>query len=242
MESHKLTWSLIVINVLVFLLVFSAPEPVRENIFKSFSFSGSHTLEVWRWITSLFLHASASHLFFNMLGLYFFGKFLEEEVEAKWFLSIYFISGLIGNCVFMLTSVESVVGASGCVFGLMGASMLLEPVKKIHLFVFPLPLALVGVVFVVAETFVIYFQPDFGNIAHYSHIAGLITGSVFAFFCDTRRAVKGLFVIILCLLVLMFLSPVIGMITGIGSFVLTTIDKVLGVVIYTAAGLLSFIW
>ena len=79
MKQHKITWSLIAANVIIFLLVFSFPEPTKDWVFQTFSFSGETMLQLWRWFTSLFLHAGASHLFFNMLGLFFFGKILEEK-------------------------------------------------------------------------------------------------------------------------------------------------------------------
>ena len=63
-EEHPLTWGLILINVLVFIVVFSRPD--MEAIFGVLSFSWATKLELWRWFTSLFLHVSASHLFFNM--------------------------------------------------------------------------------------------------------------------------------------------------------------------------------
>ena len=177
---HKMTWYLISANVIIFLLVFSFPEPTREWVFATFSFSSATMFQLWRWFTSLFLHASASHLFFNMLGLFFFGKILEEELSEKreWFPAIYFISGLLGNFVFMFTSIDPVVGASGAVFGIMGAIMLLNPVKKIHLYLFPLPLGIIAITFAIFETMVVYFQPDLApsNVANIAHVAGLITG------------------------------------------------------------------
>lgn len=244
--KNKITWYLIIINLVVFLLVFSLPKEGMEWIFQTFSFSSAGMFEIWRWITSLFLHASASHLFFNMLGLYFFGKILEEEVPKQWFLSIYFVSGLLGNLFFMFTSVNPVVGASGAMFGVMGAAMLLNPIKKIHFYIFPLPLGLVAVMFVIVETMIVYFQPEFGtnfgNVAHVAHIGGLITGSVFAFFHNPKRSSKGLLVLGICLALLIILAPIFALITGIGGLILSVIDAVIGFFLYGIAGLISFIW
>ncbi len=240
---HTITWTLIFANVIIFILVFSMPEPMRDWVFQSFSFSGPASLEVWRWFTSLFLHASASHLFFNMLGLYFFGKILEEDAERQWFLSAYFIAGLIGSFVFMLTSAAPVVGASGCVFGVMGAAMLLNPVKRIRLYLFPLPLGLIAIIFLVFETLVVYFQPqEFSGVANIAHIGGVITGGVFAFFYDWRRATKGLLVLSVCIVLLVVLFPVFGLITGIGGLVLGVIEAIVGFFLYGIAGALSFVW
>ena len=208
-----------------------------------FSFSSGTGLEIWRWITSMFLHVSASHLFFNMIGLYFFGKVLEKELDNQWFIAVYFVSGLIGTFIFMFTSAAPVVGASGAVFGVMGAAMLLNPIKRIHIYLFPLPLSIIAITFIIVETFVVFFQPDeFSNVANVAHVAGMLTGSVFAFFNDPKRAGKGVLVLIISLLLLIFLAPFFTIITGVGGFVLGIIDWVIGIVLYNVAGLLGFLW
>jgi len=244
--ENKLTWILITANILVFLLVFSLQAAGQEEAFKwifdIFSFSWATKFEVWRWLTSLFLHVSASHLFFNMLGLYFFGKILEGEVKKQWFIAIYFVSGLLGNFVFMFSNLSPIVGASGAMFGVMGAAMLLNPIKKIHFYVFPLPLGLVAVMFVIVETLVVYFQADFGNIAHIAHVGGVITGGLFAFFYNPKRAVKGVFVLGIIVALLLFLGPVFALIAGIGGIILGVIDMIVGFFLYGAANIISVIW
>ncbi len=240
--ENKLTWILIAANVIVFLLVFSSPLEQQKWVFDAFSFSWATKFELWRWFTSLFLHISASHLFFNMLGLYFFGKILEGEVKKQWFISIYFVSGLLGSLVFMFSNPSPIVGASGAMFGVMGAAMLLNPIKKIHFYVFPLPLGLVAVMFVVVETLIVYFQADFGNVAHIAHVGGVIAGSMFAFFYNPKRAMKGLFILGIILILLLFLGPIFGLIAGIGGLILQVIDMIVGFFLYGAANLISFIW
>ena len=246
MEEHKITWSLIIANVVVFLLVFSFPEETMEWIFQTFSFSQGTMFEPWRWITSIFLHASASHLFFNMIGLFFFGKILEKELTEKkeWFMAIYFVSAFLGNFVYMFTESSPVVGASGAVFGVMGAVMLLNPVKRIHMYLFPLPLGVVAITFAIFETMVVYFQPEMaaGNVAHIAHVAGLMTGAIFAYFYKPKRAVKGTFVLFICILLIIFLSPFFILISSIGSFFLEVLDAVFGFVLYGVAGLIGLLW
>ena len=243
-DTHKLTWYLIIANVAIFLLVFSLPESSNEWVFETFSFSYETSYQVWRWVTSLFLHASASHLFFNMLGLFFFGKILEDEVNRQWFLAVFFISGFLGNFVFMTTSVGAVVGASGAVFGVMGAAMLLNPVKRIHLYVFPLPLGIIAITFAVFETMVVFFQPDLatGNVANIAHLGGMLTGAIFAYFHDFKRAVKGTGVLIVCILILIVLAPIFVLISGIGTFILGFVDAAFGLVLYGLADLIGMLW
>jgi membrane associated rhomboid family serine protease len=244
-EEHPLTWSLIIANVVIFILVFSLPN--IEAAFQAFSFSWDTKLEAWRWFTSLFLHASASHLFFNMIGLFFFGKVLEKEVNRQWFLAVYFISGLMGNFVYMFTDTIPVVGASGCVFGVMGASMLLNPIKRIHLYIFPLPLGIVAIAFVIFETMAVYYMPEqmtevTANVANVAHLGGVMTGGLFAFFNDFKRSMKGVLVLGTSILLLIVLAPVFALIAGFASVILGVVDMVVGFVLYTLSRMLSVLW
>ena len=89
--DNKLTWSLIIVNVLVFELIFSVPEAMMDKAFEALYFSSAHGFEIWRWFTSMFMHASPSHLFFNIVALYFFGRILEKELKSTQWLGIYFL-------------------------------------------------------------------------------------------------------------------------------------------------------
>ena len=239
----RVTNLLILANVIVFLIVFSMPETLRGQAFESLSFSGPHAIEAWRWLIALFLHASASHLFFNMLGLYIFGKTIEKDVKGAWFLIIYFAAGLLGNLALMATSTGNAVGASGAVFGLLGAAMLLKPEEFIHIFVFPLPLSIVAVIFIISETFVLYFQPaGFANVATVSHIAGIIAGSLLAFYHSPARSAKSMPILVLSAVLIIVLAPIFGLITGIGGFILSVIDAAIGFVLYGIAYLISPLW
>ncbi len=240
----KLVWSLIATNVIIFILAFSLPAGQHDWLFNTLALSGGTSLQVWRWFTSMFMHASASHLFFNMLGLYFFGKILEKEAKPQWFLAIFFVGGLLGNLAFIMTSPHMVVGASGAMFGLLGAAMLLNPLKKVHIYIFPLPLGIVSVMFVIMETFVIYFQPaDFANIATVAHIGGLIAGAIFAFFFDAKKSMKGLAILIVCGLLLVFLGPMFGMIAAIGGLILSFLEAIIGFFLYGLAKVIGlFLW
>ena len=243
-EEHPLTWGLIIINIAVFILVFSLPN--IEAVFDGLSFSWDTKFQVWRWFTSIFLHVSASHLFFNMLGLFFFGKVLEKELNRQWFLSVYFISGFIGSFVYMFTSPMPVVGASGCVFGVMGAAMLLNPIKRIHLYLFPLPLGIVAIAFVIFETMAVYYQPgmlqETSNVAHIAHLGGIMTGALFAMFNNFRRTMKGMLVLGVSVVLLIILAPVFALISGLAGIVLGVVDMLVGFVLYTLAKLLSLLW
>jgi membrane associated rhomboid family serine protease len=81
----------------------------------------------WRLITAAFLHASLLHIAFNMLALWWVGGPLEEAMGPWRYLSIYFVSGLTGSVGALLASPNAVtVGASGAIFGLFGAMVVIQ--------------------------------------------------------------------------------------------------------------------
>jgi membrane associated rhomboid family serine protease len=77
----------------------------------------------WQLVTSQFTHVEVWHIGFNMLALYFLGPML-ENVLGRWrFLALYLVSGTVGSATVMLFSATNgqTLGASGAIFGLMGA-------------------------------------------------------------------------------------------------------------------------
>jgi membrane associated rhomboid family serine protease len=82
--------------------------------------------DYWRLVTSGFLHAGLLHLLFNMYLLYILGTMLEPTIGRVRFGIIYFVSVLCGSFGVLLVSPNSfAVGASGAVFGLMGAAVVI---------------------------------------------------------------------------------------------------------------------
>ena len=85
----------------------------------------------WQLITSMFVHFGIIHLSFNMLALFFFGSAVEYSFGRKRFLMIYFVSGLLGNIASLfflkylpfagVADLTPSAGASGAIFGLLGA-------------------------------------------------------------------------------------------------------------------------
>jgi membrane associated rhomboid family serine protease len=81
----------------------------------------------WRLLTAAFLHYGPFHLLLNMLGLFWFGTLLEQRIGSGRFLLIYLVSGLAGSAGALVLSPNSpTVGASGAIFGILGAGFVLE--------------------------------------------------------------------------------------------------------------------
>ncbi len=89
--------------------------------------------EAWRLLTSLFIHANIAHIAGNMLFLFIYGLRAEEMFDVKEYLAVYFLSGLAGNVLTMFADLLMAgafggfavsVGASGAIFGVLGAVMI----------------------------------------------------------------------------------------------------------------------
>jgi rhomboid protease GluP len=81
--------------------------------------------EVWRLFTAMFIHADITHIVGNMLFLLIFGLRAEKMFDLKEYFFIYFLSGLTGGFLTLLMGPNTVsIGASGAIFGIIGASMI----------------------------------------------------------------------------------------------------------------------
>ena len=129
--------------------------------------------EPWRLLTAVFMHGGLSHLFFNMFGLFIFGPILEERIGPKRFLMLYVGAGLIASLAAAMLYPFS-LGASGAIFGMLGALIVLLPrLQILFFFVIPMPLWVAGIVWVAFDTFGLFFPT---GIASAAHLAGMAVG------------------------------------------------------------------
>lgn len=92
-------------------------------------------------LTSMFLHGGFFHLFGNMFALWVFGRRVEDACGSWRFLGFYLLAGFGSDLLFLLVNADStvpVVGASGAVFGVMGAYLILYPEGRIRTLIFGL--------------------------------------------------------------------------------------------------------
>jgi membrane associated rhomboid family serine protease len=136
--------------------------------------------EWWRLITASFLHYGILHLGMNMLVLWFIGPPLEEYFGHWRYLLVYLVSGLAGSAGALLWSPNALtVGASGAIWGIMGAALVLEA-RRIWVFGGQ---AMGLVIFNLAITFLI------PGISIGGHIGGLVGGGLCALaFSSFRRS------------------------------------------------------
>lgn len=168
------TLTLIGINVLVFIAELATGGQVTRiggDVVVNYALYGPAVAdgEWWRLITSAFLHANLIHLFFNMIFLWWFGRPLENLIGPGRFLSIYLVSALAGAAGALLFSPQGItVGASGAVFGILGAGFVLE---RGQIMVFG-----GQAMFVIGINLVLSFA--LSGISIGGHIGGLIGGAL----------------------------------------------------------------
>jgi membrane associated rhomboid family serine protease len=129
--------------------------------------------EWWRLVTAAFLHYGPIHLLLNMVALYWFGSLLEERIGSGRYLLLYLASGIAGSAGALLWSngfLTPTVGASGAIFGILGAGLVLERQRD---YVFGG--SALGVIVI---NFVFTFS--ISGISKGGHIGGLVGGIICA--------------------------------------------------------------
>jgi len=178
------TLYLIIANVVVFGLTIFAPELTRawlSLIPVRLFFRG----EIWRLAAYLFIHGDFSHLFFNMIGLFFFGPVLERALGTRRFWIYYFLcgcgSGLAAAIFYLLlgNGDANIIGASGAIFGIIAAYGLLFPNSTVYLnFILPIKAKWLVVIYGAMELFatIQYAGGSRRGIANIAHLTGIVIG------------------------------------------------------------------
>jgi len=138
------------------------------------------TSRPWTIVTNMFIHLEFWHILGNMLVLYFFGRVIYRLVGTNKFLLVYFIGGIAGNLLYLVLgeSLSVAIGASGAVYAIAGALVVINPNARVLLWFFiPMPLWVVVLLFFVLWSFI----PGLG-IAWQAHIGGLVVGLIAGYF------------------------------------------------------------
>jgi membrane associated rhomboid family serine protease len=188
-----LTYALIITNFIVFIITLTFPYVISELGFRPIYLSTTYYPQIYTLFSSMFIHVDFLHIIGNMLVFFFIGFQFEQRVGSKNFLIIYLIAGIVGSLTHSLvvyatyTSIGDLfiplVGASGAIFGIMGAFAFAYPHDRI---VMPIPIGFfmiirrVKVIFAVLlfagiETIIVIIGSQ-DHTAHFAHLGGLIGG------------------------------------------------------------------
>mgnify|MGYP002858428279 FL=1 len=183
--------NLVIINVLVFLAQSAMPgiEPILMGHYPL-----GKNFEPWQVISHMFMHGSLTHIFFNMFALVVFGSALERAWGSKRFLQYYMLCGIgafflyeatVGYEVLQLTNSISyngiagrVVGASGCVYGLLLGFGMLFPNTELILLFPPIPIKAkyFVIIYGLIELSLAMSNSPGDNVAHVAHLGGMVFG------------------------------------------------------------------
>lgn len=181
---------LIIINIILFIGTTYLPMLPELKSMLALHKPGAGNFMPIQLVTHMFMHASLSHLFFNMLGLFFFGPWLERLWGSKKFLIFYLFSGLGGLVGHLLLGFDYsypvdqvVLGASGAVVGIVVGFALNFPEQKIMLLIPPMPVkAKYLAIFYVGYDLFMGLTNASSGIAHFAHLGGALFGFLLILF------------------------------------------------------------
>ena len=179
-ERPVVTYSIMALCAVVFLL----QQVTGGFVTRELLYAPIYTLsEPWRMVTTIFTHGGILHILFNMYTLYIFGPVLERMLGRARYIALYLLAGFGGSvAVLLLTDpLQSVVGASGAIFGLMGAFLVIQRGlgggnSR-------------GLLLIIGINLVFPFIVG-GNISWQAHLGGVIVGALIGFIYTKTRNIR----------------------------------------------------
>ena len=207
-RKMMMTYAIIIANFLVFLLTIFFPDQIIGTMditqnpglgFRPAYLSIDQLPHLYTLFTSMFVHSGFLHILGNMFVFFFMGVAFEQRIGRKKFLVIYLITGICGaltHSALNLGSWVPVVGASGAIFGILGAFAYAYPRDEV---IMPVPLGIMlimrikviyaTILFAILETVVVIFSVQ-DSTAHFAHLGGLVSGVLLAALLIGKKAEK----------------------------------------------------
>ncbi len=198
MTPKQALWGLISLNVLVHFAWLASLQDdalatfMDENFLVSFAHLAH--FRIWTLVTSEISHADTSHLLFNMIALWVFGRDTVEILGARRFLTLYVIGGVLASVGHVLVQIATLspspaLGASGAVMAISVVFAVLFPSRR--LFVMgaipaPAPIAVAG--YVLLDLIGLAGKSD--GIAHGAHLGGALYGLLYGLYLRRRYEVR----------------------------------------------------
>jgi membrane associated rhomboid family serine protease len=145
----------------------------------------------WTIVTYMFLHGGLGHIFWNMLGLYFFGPRVESRMGSQRFITLYLVAGIVGALFSVVLAPRNpILGASGAVLGVLMAFARFWPRERLLIW---------GIVPVEARWLVIiYAAIDIfgtrgigrGGVANFAHLGGFAGALLYLLFLERRQGAR----------------------------------------------------
>lgn len=199
-RKYMMTYALIFANIIIFVISLIYISELIYGIdsypglgFRSIYLTPEYSPQIYTIFTSMFVHGGFAHIFGNMFIFFFIGMAFEQRIGWKKFILIYLITGVCGTLTHSLLNLNSwvpLIGASGAIFGIMGAFAYSYPRDEV---VMPIPIGIMFItrvkvmyaviIFAIMETAIVWYESTQGlqsNTAHFAHFGGLISGFILA--------------------------------------------------------------
>jgi membrane associated rhomboid family serine protease len=177
--------NIVIVTVLVFFVQYTA----RGVIEPWLTFvPGGALVRPWTFVTYMLLHGGLGHIFWNMLGLFFFGPRVEARLGSQRFLTLYVLSGIAGALLSMvLAPGVAVIGASAAVLGVTMAFARFWPREQILIWgIIPIEARWLVIIYAAIDLF---GARGFGagGVANFAHLGGFAGALLYLFYLERRQ-------------------------------------------------------
>lgn len=191
--------NLLLLNVMMF-VIFNLIFPQWENAMVLYFYT-SEFFRPWQPLTHMFMHANFSHIFFNMIGLYFFGMFLEDLWGSGRFLRYYLYCG-VGSFLLQWAfwywryhdtpylNEVAMLGASGAIMGVIIGVAMMAPNLTVQMLIPPIPLKMkyLALIYIALDLYMGFGTNS--NVANFGHLGGALFGFLIITFWRSRGILR----------------------------------------------------
>ncbi len=185
------TITLVALNAVVFLYMLTLSEVQLEAFIYRFGTIPAEIRQgqgLFTLLTSQFVHGGFLHIIGNMLFLWVFGDNIEQALGHGLFAAFYLLAGVLAGLAHVVFNLESVVpsiGASGAIAAILGAYVILFPMREVRVLVLVIPTRVSAVAFLGAWALVQFFNGiltlgvptvQTGGVAVWAHLGGFAVG------------------------------------------------------------------
>jgi uncharacterized protein len=160
------------------IMIFFVVQIVSTGFTENLMLDSNSFVQPWRFVTAIFLHGSTTHLLYNLFALVLFGLILESLIGSKRFLIVFFVTGILANLI-SVNFYDASLGASGAIFGIIGALTIVRPLMTIWAFGLPMPMFLASIIWIFGDIIQTFIPTNVGTIAH---LSGIFFGAIFGIF------------------------------------------------------------
>ncbi|MDP4039806.1 MAG: rhomboid family intramembrane serine protease [Candidatus Pacearchaeota archaeon] len=165
------------------ILLFFLVQVFLNGFTEIFLLNSGAFFQPWRFFTSIFLHGGITHLFYNLFALLLFGSILESLIGERKFMLIFFVTGILANLI-AVNFYDSSLGASGAIFGIIGALIVVRPFIFVWAFGLPMPIIVAGILWAIGDVIGIFVPSGTANVAH---LFGMFFGLIFGILYRKKR-------------------------------------------------------